>query len=199
MRTDRVRTVLVQLYAAACLLGACAGSAAELRPTAPDQAPASLYPLGAGHAWSYDVDSGDGEPVLAIARVSEFQAGVATVTTGPDASQRYSVTAQGVQRAGQPGFLLKAPITAGASWESAPGVTARVVSVAEQVSTEAGAFSACVLVEELNANSGQRVRTTYCPGVGPTIVVSEMAIRGRTLTVTARLRGYSLGGNEAQP
>ena len=196
----RAEAILLQLYAASCLLAcACAGTAAEVRPSAPDRSPASLYPLGAGYAWSYDVDSGDGEPVLAIARVSEFQAGVATVTTGPDASQRYATTAQGVQRAGQPGYLLKAPIEAGASWESAPGVTARVLSVAEQVSTEAGAFSACVLVEEQNANSGQRVKTTYCPGVGPAVVVSEMAIRGRTLTVTARLRGYSLGGDEAQP
>jgi hypothetical protein len=201
MRGERVRVVLLQLYAAAWLLGACAGSGSQLRPEgAPDQSPASLYPLRAGSAWSYDVDSGDGEPVLAIARVSALQEGVATVTTGPGASQRYALTPEGVQRAGEPGYLLKAPIAAGASWESAPGVTARVVSVAEQVSTSAGAFSACVVVEEQNTNSGQHVRTTYCPGVGPTLVVSEMVIRGQRLTVTARLRGYSLGGDEdAQP
>ena len=199
MHADRVRPILLQLYAATCLLGGCAGSGSELRPTTPDQRPSSLYPLGAGHAWSYDVDSGDGEKVLAIARVTGFEAGVATVVTGPDASQRYAVTADGVQRAGEPGYLLKAPSAAGASWESAPGVTARVVSVAEQVKTEAGDFSACVLVEEQNQNSGQRIRTTYCPGVGPTVVVSEMEIRGRILTVTARLRGYSLGVDDDAP
>lgn len=189
----RARQVLLPLYAAAAL--SCAGSSSQLRPAAPDQSPASLYPLGAGYAWSYDVDSGDGDSVLAIARVTAFQGGVATVTTSPEASQRYVASAEGVSRAGEPGFLLKAPIAVGASWESAPGVTARVVSVAEQIHSEAGAFSACVLVEEINANSGQRVRTTYCPGVGPALVVSEMQIRGRVLTVTAKLRGYSLGGD----
>ncbi|HKU41264.1 MAG TPA: hypothetical protein VJR89_24040 [Polyangiales bacterium] len=189
----RIKYVLLQLYAAAAL--GCAGSSSQVKPTVADQSPPSLYPLGAGYAWSYDVESGDGDPVLAIARVTAFQDGIATVSTGPEAAQRYVATAQGVSRAGEPGFLLKAPIATGASWESAPGTTARVVSVSEQVSTEAGAFSGCVLVEELNTNSGQRVRTTYCPGVGPTVVVSEMQIRGRVLTVTAKLRGYSLGGD----
>jgi hypothetical protein len=175
----------------ALTLAGCAGSASQLRDPV-DQSPGSLYPLAAGYAWSYDVDAGDGAPVLAIARVVRFEGGVAVVVTGAGSQQRYSVGAEGIRRVGQEGFLLKAPIATGASWQAAPGVTARIASLAERVTSEAGAFENCVLVEEQNAQSGQHVLTTYCPGVGPTLVISEMQVRGQTLRVTARLRGYSL-------
>jgi hypothetical protein len=205
MRADTPR-VLVQLYAAALALPlaaasltACAGSAAEVRPGPPDQSPKALYPLAAGYAWSYDVETEGSPPVLAVARVARFDAGVASVVTGPDASQRYAVTDAGIQRAGQPGFLLKAPIALGAVWESGAGTQARVASVNEQVTTTAGNFAACVVVEEQNRNSGQTVKTTYCPGVGPAVVVSQMEVRGQLLTVTAKLRGYSLEALEREP
>jgi hypothetical protein len=145
-----------------------------------------------GYAWSYDVDAGDGAPVLAIARVVGFEAGVAVVVTGAGSEQRYAVGAEGIRRVGQDGFLLKAPIAAGASWQAAPGVSARIASLSERVTSEAGTFERCVLVEEQNSESGQHVRTTYCPGVGPALVISEMEVRGQKLRVTARLRGYSL-------
>lgn len=199
MRRD-LRRDLVPLYVAliaAAALPACAGSTSQVRPTAPDQSPASLYPLGAGFAWSYDVETPGEPPVLAIARVASFDDGVATVVTGPDGGQRYRVGVEGIQRVGQPGYLLKAPIAAGATWDSAPGVRATVASVAEQLTTSAGTFSACVLIDEQNAASGQHVRTTYCPGVGPALVISEMEVRGQTLNVTARLRGYSVEAESA--
>lgn len=163
-----------------------------MRPSPPDHSPASLYPLGTGYAWSYDVQTPGEPPVLAIARVASFSNGVATVVTGPEASQRYSVTDLGIQRVGDPGYLLKAPISVGATWESGPGTSARVASMSEVVKTDAGTFSACVRVDERNATSGQHVQTTYCPRVGPALVVSEMEVRGQRLQVTARLRGYSL-------
>jgi hypothetical protein len=151
----------------------------------------SLYPLGPGFAWSYDVDSGDGQPVLAVARVLRVQDGVAEVATG-QAVARYRVARDGISRDGQPGHLLKAPIAQGASWPSSPGTTARVVAVSERLTTSAGSFEDCVVVEEQNSGSGQQIRTTYCPGVGPARVVSEMTVRGQTLRVTATLRGYAL-------
>lgn len=194
----------MQLYAAALTLSAavlvaCAGSAREVRKGPPDQSPKSLYPLGAGFAWSYDVETEGSPPVLAVARVARFDAGVASVVTGPEATQRYAVTDAGIQRVGQPGFLLKAPIAVGSVWESGSGTQARVASVSELVTTTAGTFAACVVVEEQNRNSGQMVKTTYCPGVGPAVVVSQMEVRGQLLTVTARLRGYALDASEAAP
>jgi hypothetical protein len=193
------RSSALLLAALAAVLAACAGTASQVRSGPPDQSPASLYPLGAGYAWSYDVETSDSPPVLAIARVARFDSGVATVVTGPEGEQRYAVTGTGIQRVGQPGYLLKAPIALGSVWESGADTSARVASVSEQVSTTAGTFAACVAVEERNQASGQSVKTTYCPGVGPVIVVSQMEVRGQLLTVTARLRGYSVESVEAEP
>jgi hypothetical protein len=214
MRAESDR-VLVQLYAAAsrprptvsaartlalaATLVACAGSASQVRSGPPDHSPASLYPLGAGYAWSYDVETEGSPPVLAVARVARFDSGVATIVTGPEAEQRYAVSDAGIQRVGQPGYLLKAPIALGAVWQSGADTNARIASVSEQVSTTAGTFAACVVVEEQNQTSGQSVKTTYCPGVGPAIVISEMEVRGQVLTVTARLRGYSVESLQAAP
>jgi hypothetical protein len=192
MRAERAS---VGRLAVALLLSGCAGSASQVRPPL-DQSPGSLYPLATGYAWSYDVDAGDGAPVLAIARVVGLEGGVAVVVTGAGSEQRYAVGPEGIRRVGQDGFLLKAPIAAGASWQASAGVSARVASLDERVTTEAGTFEHCVLVEEQNTESGQHVLTTYCPGVGPALVISEMEVRGQKLRVTARLRGYSL---EAAP
>ena len=189
----------VRAFFLALVCSACAGGTSAVRPKPLDQSPASLYPLGAGYAWSYDVDTEDNAPVLAVARVVRFDAGVATVTTGANAEQRYAVTDAGITRVGQPGFLLKAPIVAGASWESGVGTTARVASLTERVETPAGTFDACVVVEEQNESRGQAVKTTYCPGVGPALVVSQMEVRGHLLTVTARLRGFSVAAEVAEP
>jgi hypothetical protein len=71
--------------------------------------------------------------------------------------------------------------------------------VSEQVTTSAGTFAGCVVVEEQNQTSGQSVKTTYCPGVGPAVVVTQMEVRGHVLRVTARLRGFSVEAAEAQP
>ncbi|HET6336310.1 MAG TPA: hypothetical protein VFG30_23975 [Polyangiales bacterium] len=190
---------LTLLAAAIIALSACAGTASQVRSGPPDQSPKSLYPLAAGYAWSYDVETEGSPPVLAVARVARFDSGVASVVTGPEAEQRYAVTDVGIQRVGQPGFLLKAPIALGAIWESGADTNARVASVSEQVSTTAGNFAACVVVEEQNHTSGQAVKTTYCPGVGPALVVSQMEVRGQLLTVTARLRGFSVESAEAEP
>jgi hypothetical protein len=182
----------------ALALGAWWGCATAPSPS--PKAPAdlsigSLYPLGRGFAWSYDVDSGDGQPVLATAHVVRMEAGVAEVAAGQGVT-RYVVGVDGIGRAGQSGYLLKPPIAMDASWSSGHDTIARVVALGERLQTAAGRFEDCVVVEEQNAGSGQRIRTTYCPGVGPARVVSEMQVRGQTLRVTATLRGYAL---EAEP
>ena len=179
-----------------CLLLVACASAPAAKPKGPaDLSVGSLYPLGPGFAWSYDVDGGDGQPVLATARVVRFEAGVAEVATG-QAVTRYFLGPEGLGRAGQSGYLLKPPIALQAEWPSGHDTIARVVALGERLQTPAGDFADCVVVEEQNAGSGQRIRTTYCPGVGPARLVSEMRVRGQTLRVTATLRGYAL---EAEP
>ncbi len=175
---------------------AACGAATPKPRSAPDLSPASLYPLGAGYAWSYDVDTGDGQSTLAVARVIRFQDGMAEVVTGADGVMHYVLRPDGIARAAS-GYLLKAPVELGASWSSGEGTSARVTAMHEQLRSAAGSFSECVVVEEQNTGSGQHITTTYCPGVGPAQVVSEMQVRGQNLRVTARLRGYTLEAPEA--
>jgi hypothetical protein len=174
------------------VLSACAGS--QSQPTAAAKpTPNRLFPLHAGCAWSYDVDSGDGQSVLATTRVVRAAGDLVEVQTGQSV-QTYRVLPDGIQKgsstaaAGAAFFLLPASLD---QWASGPNAEARVISSAESLTTPAGSFSACVVVEELNRDSGQRILTTYCPDVGPTRVISEMKVRGQLLRVQALLRGFT--------
>lgn len=170
-----------------CVILASACASAPLQPTAAAKpTPDRLFPLHAGCAWSYDVDSGDGQPVLATTRVVRAAGNLVEVQTGQSV-QTYRVLPEGVQKAGGT-FLLPASLD---HWASGPNAEARVISTAESLTTPAGSFSACVVVEEQNRDSGQRILTTYCPDVGPTRVISEMKVRGQLLRVQALLRGFT--------
>ena len=154
---------------------------------------ADLYPLSEGSAWSYDVDTGDGDSVLAISRVTRVTGRVVEVATGAGAI-RYELRPEGVYRAGKGSWLLHDPIETGARWSSGTGVTAHIDSVSVLIETQAGRFEGCVRVNETGADSGQTVQTVYCPDVGPVEVVSEMFVRDQQIRVVARLRGYQIGG-----
>ena len=190
MCSDNVR-VRVALIASCMALAAGCGARASVQTKPPLAVnAATLYPLQLGAAWSYDVDGGDGQALLATARVLRVENGVAEVANG-QALLRYRLLPEGLERADRGGFLLKPPFTLNASWSSAPTTTARIVAVDQPLTTAAGSFRACVVIEERNAASGQSVVTTYCPGVGPVRVVSEMEVRGRALRVIATLRGFA--------
>jgi hypothetical protein len=203
MRFERVsvspsrRTLVLRTLVLASLVvlaSACAGVQKAARP-ALEVTPATLYPLAEGNAWSYDVETGDGDSVLAVARVARKVGEIAEVVTGASDALRYEPKADGIARVGSDGYLLKAPLDKGASWASGAGRTALVSEVDVRFSSRAGSFDACVVIDEREAASGQRTFTTYCPGVGPVLVVSEMDVRGQTLRVVARLRGYDVSAS----
>src|SRR5262245_36711546 len=133
------------------LLLGCASAPPPKPPTA--LTPERLYPLVAGSAWSYDVDMGNGEPVLAITRVTQAGGGAATVQGGEGAT-RYELRPDGIYRASAGGYLLKAPLRAGATWPSGPGMQAEVVRLDAAVDSPAGRFRGCVEVLERGASSG---------------------------------------------
>lgn len=178
--------VVLALCVAAC------GGAAQHPKTEVDLSPASLYPLAVGYAWSYDVDGGDGAQVLVVARVTALQDGVAELQNGSETVLRYGLTPDGITHAEKGGHLLKAPIAQDATWPSGPNTSAMVSGMHTQITTPAGTFNDCVVVSEQNRDNGQRIETTYCPGVGPAQVVSEMDVRGKLMRVTATLRGYNV-------
>lgn len=128
--------------------------------------------------------------LLATARVLRVQAGVAEVSNG-QSLLRYRASPGGLEHADRSGFLLKPPFVENASWSSGPDTVARIVALHQPLSSAAGSFRECVVVEERNAGSSQTVVTTYCPGVGPARVVSEMQVRGHALRVIATLRGFA--------
>lgn len=181
-----VSPVCVALFLVACASGQ---PRAEHPPA--DLSPLSLYPLRQGAAWSYDVDAGDGDKVLATSRVLQVSGELAEVQSG-QAVLRYALAKDGIRRADSGAYLLRAPIALGSRWPAALGTQAEVTAVDQHIETPAGAFEACVVVTENSSESGRQVVTTYCPGVGPVRVDSQMEVRGQLLRVLATLRGYSL-------
>lgn len=170
---------------------ACAGSNAGTNRPTPAVSAASLYPLRAGCAWSYDVDSGDGAPVLATAQVVQVHEGtpkLVAVKTG-QALQTYELTTDSVSRAGGY-FLLHAPFERGGHWRSSADAEARIVATDQAYKTSTETYAACIVIEERHTSSEQEVTTTYCPGVGPVRIVSQMQVRGKILRVNAALRGF---------
>lgn len=173
------------------LLLGCAGSQTHTSAKPADLSPQSLYPLREGSAWSYDVDAGDGQSVLATSSVLRVENGVAEVRSGQGV-QRYELTPDGIKRSATGTYLLHAPITQGSRWPAGVSSEAQVTALDQRVQTPAGDFDACVVVEEQNASSGQHIATTYCPGVGPVRVESRMEVRGQALRVSAVLRGFNV-------
>jgi hypothetical protein len=173
------------------------GSAPAAAPTRP-LTPERLYPLVAGSAWSYDVDTGDGETVLATARVTEAGGGRAAVQGG-EGLTRYELRPDGIFRSERDAYLLKAPLKAGASWDSGTGMRAEIARLDVAIETPAGSFKGCVEVVERGAPSGAIITTTYCPDVGPVRVASRLTMMttGGEVSVVATLRGYRIGGDSS--
>jgi hypothetical protein len=181
------RAAVLLLFAAGCASAPAPMATVELTP-------ARLYPLVAGSAWSYDVDTGESSPVLAIARVTAAAEGRATVQGGEGATH-YQLRPDGIFRDERGGYLLKAPIRAGAQWPSGGGMQAQVQRLGVALDLPAGHFSGCVEILEQGSQSGAVIETTYCPEVGPVQVISSMRLElgQQTVRVVARLRGYRLG------
>ena len=161
--------------------------------------PARLYPLQLDNVWSYDIDTGTGDPpVLGITRVVEARDPIFEVSANRSDPVAYEVRPEGIYKPGSSTWLLRAPIEVGAEWPTTSGMTARIESITETVETPAGQFENCVRVEESGGEVRRRIRTVYCTDVGPVFVRSAMQaqLTGMTADVTAVLRGYSIGPSE---
>jgi hypothetical protein len=195
--TSRFRVDRPLLAAVLYLAAACAG---RNLPSTSQAAidPCDFYPLNAGNAWSYDVDTGEASTTLAVTVVDAFDGRVADVRTGPNVVH-YEVHAAGIRIPSEDVWLLRAPLHEGATWVSRGGRMARVVSTGAHTETSAGQFDGCIEVLETGGKLELEVTTVYCPGVGPVSVRSTMRSKfsERTLTVSARLRGYEVSGFDA--
>ncbi|MEB2313910.1 MAG: hypothetical protein OZ921_14790 [Sorangiineae bacterium] len=90
------------------------------------------------------------------------------------------------------GFLLKAPLTVGATWPGMAGIV-RVTTTDKRVEVPAGRFEGCVeTVEEKTLPGGfKRITTDFCPGVGIVVLDVEAAAGADQARETARLRSRS--------
>jgi hypothetical protein len=158
-----------------------------------------MYPLREGSVWTYDVDTGEGLPVLAITRVTRRDGQRVEVTSGSTPIY-YEQRPDGLYRVDRQAYSLKAPLAEGARWDAGGGATAEVAAV-RAVETLAGTFQGCIEVRETGGSAGKVVRTVYCPDVGPVEVESSMAmgLTGQTVRVLARLRGYDFAPAIAEP
>lgn len=87
------------------------------------------------------------------------------------------------------GFLLKAPLRTGATWQGMAG-TVRVTSDDKSVDVPAGHFDHCVeTVEEKQAQGGvKRITTDFCPDVGIVVLDVEASVGDEHAKETAHLR-----------
>ena len=146
---------------------------------------ADYYPLAEGWKWAYDLEK-DGDKILAIYAVIEKSPEGATILTGSERLS-YAISPDGIAQADSSGvgdYVLKNPLTKGATWPVAGG-TAQVVSTTEEVTIDAGHFYDCAIVEVTRTDPPRLARTTFAPDVGP-IAIEQQVQQGGKYVVTAR-------------
>jgi hypothetical protein len=158
---------------------------------------ADYYPLALGWKWAYDLEK-DGEKILAVYAVLERTPDTAVVQAG-DERLVYAITADGIAQkegAAIADYVIKNPVTVGAGWPVAGG-TAKVVSVSQQVTLDAGQFSDCAVIEVTRTDPVRIARTTFAPDVGPVALEFQVQDGGRFVTATkATLRSVTKPGED---
>jgi hypothetical protein len=158
---------------------------------------ADYYPLIAGFKWAYDLES-NGEKMLATYAVVESNAKGATILAGNERLS-YVTTLEGIAQidgSGVGDFILKNPITKGAKWPVAGG-NAEVVSTTEEVTTDAGHFYDCAIVEVTRTDPPRLARTVFAPDVGPVALEVQVEEGGKYVVKTrARLRAITRPGED---
>jgi hypothetical protein len=165
---------------------------------------ADFYPLAEGWKWAYDLDK-DGQKILAVYSVVERMPDLATVRTGEE-NLTYTIAADGIAQRDTLSvgdYILKDPITKDASWPVSGG-TAKVLSTTEEVTTEAGHFYDCAVIEVTRVDPPRVVRTTFAPDIGPVSIEVRVQDAGKMIVTTrARLRSVTRPGEDpfglAQP
>ncbi|MCK6552079.1 hypothetical protein L6R52_39980 [Myxococcota bacterium] len=156
---------------------------------------ASEYaPLGVGSAWTYQVSYPGQSGEMTVTLVGEKDG---YFVDDRDGSFRH--TPEGLRDRQR--YLLRHPITAGATWKtivSASAVEKNVIlSVGERCETLAGSFPDCVVVESSVRRDDQVtliIRWTWARGIGLVKLETEADIagRGRVPQVKQSLVRYAL-------
>jgi predicted small lipoprotein YifL len=175
------------LLAIAVALAGCGGGPAETPAwLAPPSAAAHkdlssgtalerFFPLVDGTIYHYATENESGEPGLLMVRAVRTSERSGELRY-PQRSRRIDYQPDGVvaEVLGDRLYILKDPITVGASWRGENGGTTRVISVSATADVPAGHFDGCIqTLEERLGDHPVKFATTYCPGVG--VVLLEAA------------------------
>jgi len=175
---------------------ACGGTATT--PTTPTSSPDDVrryFPLESSSVWSYEVDTGEATPTFATIRVTSVDAEGAHVQANREAPQVYVATSDAIRRRGEEGFVLHAPLVAGATFLGIGGREARIDATDATVRTGMGELTGCVRVVEVARALGNEITTLYCPDVGPASIVTALVLpsSGERVEVRATLIGLTRG------
>lgn len=124
------------------------------------------FPLGDGYVYTYETTDEAGNPqdmlLLRVRRLGPAHAQLHTAS----GIRELRITPDAIQRQGS-GFVLRAPLRAGSTWEGDNGGTTRVDAADVRVTVPAGSFEGCLrTVEEIGASGRGRITTVYCEDVG---------------------------------
>jgi len=165
-------------HASVALFLACATTQPTVAaPTGAEE----FFPLAAGNAWSYDVDG-----TLVVLKVQTRVGNQANL-----GEFSYEVHDDGIVRVPPSKYVLHWPASVGREWALPGGGKARVIQTDARVSTPAGDYTGCLVVEETDP-LGTRTRTTFARGIGPV----EVIVTSGTGVTHAKLRGFTRAGEE---
>lgn len=174
----------------ALLLANFVHAAPALKGPNPD---ALYFPTTVGAKWVYEVGEGELESCVLAAIVKDGNDLIVT-REGVDGTRTvYSkmiVSKEGLRQerdvaAGKVGWVLKAKVPAGTSWDT-PEVEKRTVHGPEEVSVPAGKFTALRVTWEHN---GSKYASWYAPGIGE---IKRTVTRGDTVTVFRVLKSFEI-------
>lgn len=165
-RSHRVRfACAVGALLAALALCACGAAAPAVMTEGERLTGRTLFPLGEGYQWTYDVDGNAGPPGRTTTRVVSHSGNRWHVDDGSGTEPVvYELRPEGVFRMYGQTWLLHEPIRVGETWSSPLGGLASVMDIHASAETPAGTFSDCVTVLETGTEG--EIRSVYCPNVG---------------------------------
>jgi hypothetical protein len=160
------------------------------RPVGPsDAALERFFPLVDGMIYQYETENDQGERGVLVARVARPEPTRGELRLS-NTVKRFRFASDGVllESAAGPVYLLKEPVTVGASFRGEHGGMTRIASTSATASVPAGHFDGCLqTIEERAGDRPVRYTSTYCAGTG--LVLLEVASSGSF--ERASLRSYA--------
>lgn len=148
--------------------GAGAGSGAKATPAVSNVE--RFMPLQTNTVSAFETEIEGASHGVLMMRIERPTPSTAVLTVGGK-GQRLEIVPEGIRLAAG-GWLLKAPLSEGASFKGQFG-TVVVSATDKSVQVPAGSFSGCVETIEESVAVRKRVTTVFCPDVGIVVLEAE--------------------------